>query len=63
MEVSMKLKHMAAALGLLVSLSGAAFAKVESLEGMNMGEHWAGPKLSESDLKGRVVMVEMWGFN
>ena len=59
----MNLKHVAAALGLLVSLSGAAFAKVESLEGMNMGEHWAGPKLSESDLKGRVVMVEMWGFN
>lgn len=59
----MKISFMAAALGLVLSFSGAAFAKVESLEGMRMGEHWYGPKLTESDLKGRVVMVEMWGFN
>lgn len=59
----MKLKSMAVALGLLVSLSSAAFAKVESLDGVTLGEHWYGPKLSESDLKGRVVMIELWGFN
>ena len=59
----MKLTSMATAVGLLVSLSGVAFAKVESLDGVTLGEHWYGPKRTEADLKGRVVMIEEWGFN
>lgn len=59
----MRVRSVVAALGLLVGLSGAAFAKVESLEGVNLGEHWAGPKRSPDELKGRVVLIELWGFN
>ncbi|MBL4844221.1 MAG: hypothetical protein JKY65_01735 [Planctomycetes bacterium] len=59
----MKLRCTAVALGLMLSLGGPAFAKVESLDGVNLGEHWYGPKRTEADLKGRVVMIEEWGFN
>ena len=59
----MRIGSMAAALALVVGLSGAANAGVTSLEGINLGEHWAGPKRSVDDLKGRVVLVELWGFN
>ncbi len=47
----------------LLALSGVAQAKVDSLEGANLGTWWYGPKFSLEDLKGRVVMVEMWGYN
>lgn len=59
----MRMKSMAAAIGLVLGLSGAALAEVKSLEGVNLGEHWAGPKRSVDDLKGRVVLIELWGFN
>ena len=51
------------ALALALCLPGIAEAKVTSLEGVNMGEHWYGPKYSAEDLKGRVVMFELWGYN
>lgn len=40
-----------------------AQAKVTSLEGVSLGEHWYGPNYSLEDLKGRVVMFELWGYN
>lgn len=48
---------------LLVVICGVAQAKVESLEGANLGTWWYGPKYDLEDLKGRVVLVEMWGYN
>lgn len=40
-----------------------ASAGVTSLEGANIGEHWSGPKFTLEELKGRVVMFELWGYN
>ena len=51
------------ALVLALSLPGLAEAKVTSLDGANLGEHWYGPKYTLEDLKGRVVMFELWGYN
>lgn len=47
----------------LLAVSGVAQAKVESLEGANLGTWWYGPKYTLEDLKGRVVLIEMWGYN
>ena len=30
---------------------------------VNLGEHWDGPKRTFHDLKGRVVLFEVWGLN
>ena len=47
----------------LVLLSYApAFAKVESLEGASLGEHWYGPKETLETVKGHVVFWENWGY-
>ena len=50
-------------LALALSIPGLAEAKVTSLEGATLGEHWYGPNYSLEDLKGRVVMFELWGYN
>jgi hypothetical protein len=49
--------------GLVLGLQAVAMAGIGSLDGVNLGEHWYGPKRDASDLKGRVVMIEEWGFN
>jgi hypothetical protein len=28
---------------------------------LNLGEHWAGPKITKKDLLGKVVLVEIYG--
>ena len=28
---------------------------------LNLGDHWFGPEVSLKDLKGKVVLFEMWG--
>lgn len=48
---------------LTMCLAGPAFAQVTSLEGANLGTHWFGPKVELDDLKGRCVLVEVWGYN
>ena len=53
----------AMALGMLLALGSVAAAEVAPLDQVNLGEHWFGPKYSPDDLKGRVVMLEQWGFN
>ena len=40
-----------------------AFAKVESLENANLGEHWYGTPRTLESLKGHVVLWENWGYN
>ena len=47
----------------VLALQGTASAKVESLEGANLGEHWYGPKRTAEDLKGHIVIWENWGYN
>jgi hypothetical protein len=32
------------------------------IEKVKLGEHWYGPDLKVEDLKGRVVLLEFWGF-
>jgi hypothetical protein len=51
------------AVALVVGTTAVASAKVESLEGANLGTYWYGPKVELEDLKGHVVMFELWGFN
>lgn len=61
----MRMTSMLAAAGLVtLALSGAASAGgIGDLSTVDLGEHWAGPKRNIADLKGRVVMIEEWGFN
>lgn len=54
---------LALALSLGLLMPTAAEAKVTSLEGASLGEHWYGPNYSMEDLKGRVVLFELWGYN
>ncbi|MGE0707136.1 MAG: hypothetical protein AB7N76_17025 [Planctomycetota bacterium] len=55
---------LALAASMTLALSNAAFAGgIGNLEGVNLGEHWYGPKRDKDELKGRVVMIEEWGFN
>jgi hypothetical protein len=44
-----------------LALAGAESEK-SAVEGLTLGDHWFGPKLSTADLKGRVVLVEFWGL-
>lgn len=48
-----------------LTLAGAGDKKsgetTSGIEGLKLGDHWYGPKLSTEDLKGRVVLVEFWG--
>ena len=32
-----------------------------TLADLNLGEYWAGPKVSKKDLLGKVVLVEIYG--
>jgi hypothetical protein len=36
---------------------------IGTLDKVDLGEHWFGPKRTPSELQGRVVMIELWGFN
>lgn len=57
------MRQLLTALAVLAFAAGTAQAQVTSLEGISMGTHWYGPEYSADDLKGRVVMVENWGYN
>ena len=28
---------------------------------LNLGKHWFGPEVTKQDLRGKVVLVEIWG--
>ena len=32
-----------------------------TLDGLNLGTYWYGAEIDKSDLKGKVVLVEIWG--
>jgi hypothetical protein len=34
-----------------------------AFDGVTLGEHWYGQDVSVDDLKGRVVLLEFWGYN
>ena len=40
---------------------GPVTGDVVRIEDLSFGEHWFGPELSQEDLVGKVVLVEMWG--
>ena len=49
-------------------LAATVFASVLSLKadmwrGLTDGNHYSGPKLTEEDLAGKVVMIDEWGVN
>jgi hypothetical protein len=31
------------------------------IDGLNLGTYWYGTQIDKSDLKGKVVLVEIWG--
>jgi len=49
------------ALALVFGLHSVAAA--DGIDGVSLGQHWFGPKRSVEELKGRVVMFELWGYN
>ena len=56
----------ALALFALISLSPAGDGQGPAdmnarVEGLNLGTYWFGSKIDHNDLKGKVVLVEMWG--
>ena len=51
-------------LAAVVVMVSATMALAEAtLDGVRLGEYATGPKVSVSDLKGRVVLFEYWGVN
>lgn len=57
------MRKLLSAIAVVLLSSSTAFAKVESLDGANLGVHWFGPERSLESLKGRVVLWENWGYN
>ncbi len=57
------MRHVLAIVALTALCSAAVADGVTSLEGANLGTHWYGPNYTLDDLKGRVVVIEMWGYN
>jgi hypothetical protein len=54
----------AAALGMLLALTASAFAQGgRNLQDVTFGETWMGDDWDVAELKGRVVVVEIWGYN
>lgn len=49
-----------AAAALACAASPAAATAIEDLQ---LGDLWYGPPITPDGLKGRVVVVEFWGFN
>lgn len=56
-------------LALAVGLGAFIVAEEEESSGaaqlskVSLGQHWYGPQVDLEELKGRVVMLEFWGFN
>jgi len=42
--------------------AGAAAAVRKMSQTVTLGSHWYGPELTMRDLKGRVVLIEDWGY-
>lgn len=57
------IRNLIIACAFLGGLAGTLRAEVTSTEGINLGEHWYGPQYKVEDLKGRVVLFELWGIN
>ncbi len=49
------------ALAVTLLVVGTAWAKVQSIEGASLGEHYYGPPRTLDGLKGHVVLWENWG--
>lgn len=47
---------------LLLALLSSALLQALSFHGINDDAHISGPKLTEKDLEGRVIAVEIWGY-
>lgn len=52
-----------AGLSLLAVLLMAPLASATTIDDLTLGETWYGEPLKPADLKGRVVLVEFWGYN
>ena len=44
-------------------LGGAGTAGAQGLDELSLGETWYGEHWDVADLKGRVVLMEIWGYN
>ncbi len=47
----------------LTLLAPAAAASATTLDDLRLGEVWYGDPVTPDQMKGRVVVVEFWGFN
>jgi hypothetical protein len=65
MKAGQRMKCVGVLVGLAFasSASSADFNMNVTAAGVAFGDHISGPKLSEPDLKGKVVLIEFWGIN
>jgi hypothetical protein len=50
-------------LGILFGLALIGPVGAQEASGISLGTHIMGPKLTADDLKGRVILFEVWGIN
>ena len=51
----------ALALTLVTAAGTTAPAADATIDGLGLGKYWFGPDITNGDLLGKVVLVEMWG--
>ena len=60
----LSLRHgFAAALVLATAVAAAPAASATTIQDLTLGDTWYGEPITQDGLKGRVVVVEFWGFN
>jgi hypothetical protein len=48
-------------LAALLALAPVGAEETITIDDLNLGTHWYGPKVTTKDLAGKVVLVELWG--
>lgn len=45
------------------AIAGEESSESANLSKVRLGDHWFGSQMTNDDLKGRVTLLEFWGFN
>jgi len=58
---SLILASLVLAIGLSIGGGHRVTAEDRTIDQLNVGTYWQGPKIDRADLKGKVVLVWLWG--